>query len=104
MFVVNIKLDLISLNVYCITSQVYIYYFKCVYFQNLKHAKSRRDQFSQGSNLASLSDSSSLVPKHNSLLMSSNQCAINMDNNENQDHLQQVTQQTQAMAVYDNTV
>lgn len=36
--------------------------------------------------------------------MSSNQCAINMDNNENQDHLQQVTQQTQAMAVYDNTV
>lgn len=36
--------------------------------------------------------------------MSSNQCAINMDNNGDQDHLQQVTQQTQAMAVYDNTV
>jgi hypothetical protein len=35
--------------------------------------------------------------------MSSNQCAINMDNNDNQDRLQ-VTQQTQAMAVYDNTV
>jgi len=36
--------------------------------------------------------------------MSSNQCAINMDNNGDQDRLQQVTQQTQAMAVYDNTV
>lgn len=36
--------------------------------------------------------------------MSSNQCAINMDNNGDQDRLQQVTQQTQALAVYDNTV
>jgi len=36
--------------------------------------------------------------------MSSNQCAINMDNNEDQDQMQKVTQQTQAMAVYDNTV
>ncbi|CAH1720230.1 syntaxin-5 [Aphis gossypii] len=71
--------------------------------KNLKHAKSRRDQFSQGNNLAALSDSSSLVPRQNSLLMSSNQCAINMDNNGDQDRLQQVTQQTQAMAVYDNT-
>jgi len=36
--------------------------------------------------------------------MSTNQCAINMDNNEDQDHVQQMTRQTQAMAVYDNTV
>lgn len=36
--------------------------------------------------------------------MSSNQCAINMDNNEDQNQLQQVTRQTQAMAIYDNTV
>jgi len=71
--------------------------------KNLKHAKSRRDQFSQGTSLAALSDSSSLVPRHNSVLMSSNQCAINMDNNEDQDQMQQVTRQTQAMAVYDNT-
>ncbi|XP_025418485.1 syntaxin-5 [Sipha flava] len=70
--------------------------------KNLKHAKSRRDQFSPDNNLVTLSDSSALVPRHNSILMSSNQCAINMDNNDNQDRLQ-VTQQTQAMAVYDNT-
>lgn len=36
--------------------------------------------------------------------MSSNQCAINMDNNEDQNQVQQVARQTQAMAVYDNTV
>lgn len=36
--------------------------------------------------------------------MSSSQVAINMDNSEDQNRLQQVTQQTQAMAVYDNTV
>lgn len=70
----------------------------------MKHAKSRRDQFSQGTNLAPLPDSSSLAPRHKSVLMSSNQVAINMDNNENPDHVQQVARQTQAMAVYDNTV
>lgn len=43
------------------------------------------------------------MPRHNSVLMSSNQCAINMDNND-QNNVQQVTQQTQAMIVYDNTV
>lgn len=69
----------------------------------MKHAKSRRDQFSQGTNLATLPDSSSLVPRHKSVLMSSNQVAINMDNNKNQDPVQ-VAQQTQALAVYDNTV
>lgn len=53
--------------------------------------------------MAALSDSS-LVPRQNSVLMSSNQCAINMDNNQDQDQVQQVTRQTQAMAVYDNTV
>lgn len=36
--------------------------------------------------------------------MSSNQCAINMDSNEDQNQVQQVARQTQAMAVYDNTV
>lgn len=36
--------------------------------------------------------------------MSSSQVAINMDNNEDQGRVQQVAQQTQALAVYDNTV
>ncbi|XP_050423212.1 syntaxin-5 [Adelges cooleyi] len=70
--------------------------------KNLKHAKSRRDQFSQGSSLAALSDASSLVPRHNSVLMSNNQCAIDMDSTNDQ-QVQQVTRQTQAMAVYDHS-
>lgn len=71
--------------------------------QNLKHAKNRRDQFSQGANLAALSDTSSLVPRNESILMTSNQCAIDMDSNDQQSQ-QQISRQTQAMAVYDNTV
>ncbi|XP_050539284.1 syntaxin-5 isoform X2 [Daktulosphaira vitifoliae] len=70
--------------------------------KNLKHAKNRRDQFSQGTNLAALSDTSSLISRNESILMSSNQCAIDMDSTDQQAQ-QQISQQSQAMAVYDNT-
>lgn len=80
------------------------HYLKCLelfslILQNLKQAKSRRDQFSQGGVSSSLPPSAMSGHHHGSVLLADEQVSIDLSNHEPSKSLMQ----TQAL-VYDETV